>query len=41
MSYFFRIDFSPITVASDGSYCLQVLTKLFIWYIINDNLTIN
>ena len=35
-----RLDFSFTTVASDGSYCLQVLTNA-LWYITNDHLTIH
>ena len=35
-----RVDFSSTTVASDGSYCLKVLTNA-LWYITNDHLTTN
>ena len=35
-----RVDFSSTKVASNGSYCLQVLTNA-LWYITNDHLTIN
>ena len=36
-----RVDFSSTTAASDGSYCLEVLTTNVLWYNANDHLTIS